>query len=53
MKMAIIAKINMSMYGILFILIYLYGSYLSFYVLYLFLTYNDTLIWQIKKKIQI
>ena len=49
MKIAIIASIKISIYGMLFILIYLYGSTHSFLVLYFFLTDNDSLIWQIKK----
>ena len=49
MKIAIIASIKISKYGMLFILIYLYGSTHAFFVLYFFLTNNDSLIWQIKK----
>ena len=49
MKIAIMASIKISIYGMLFILINLYGSFLTFLVLYFFLTYNDSLIWQIKK----
>ena len=50
--MATIAKMSMSIYGMLFIFFY-YRSLALFMYYIVFQYHNETLIWQIKKKIQI